>query len=84
MNADFRDGLLVFPGTVNFAGARFVQPGPDGFPPADFKAGPVAETDYSPLVQLPDGTILNAPHVANASGRHPKVVAIDSSTDSTR
>lgn len=36
---------------------------------------------YSPLLQLPDGTILNAPHVAvqAAGGRllkHPKVVAI--------
>lgn len=84
VKAEFRDGLLLFPGTVNFAGARFVRPGPEGFPPADFKAGPVAEADYSPLVQLPDGTILNAPHVANASGRHPKVVAIDEGAGTVR
>lgn len=84
MNVDFRDGLLVFSGTVDFAGVRFVRPGPDGFPSADFKAGPVAEADYSLLVQLPDGTVLNAPHVANASGRHPKVVAIDEGTRTVR
>jgi hypothetical protein len=34
-------------------------------------------TGYSPLAQLPDGTIENAPHVANDTGNHPKVIAID-------
>lgn len=34
-------------------------------------------TGYSPLAQLPDGTIENAPHVANDTGQHPKVIAID-------
>jgi hypothetical protein len=84
VSATYRDGVLVFPGTVNFAGARSVTPGPTGFPPADFRAGPRAEADYSPLVQLPDGTILNAPHVANATGRHPKVAAIDEAAGKVR
>jgi hypothetical protein len=32
---------------------------------------------YSPLVQLPDGAVLNAPQLANGSGRADKVTAID-------
>jgi hypothetical protein len=49
----------------------------------DFQGGTVdfgaraGEAGYSPLVRLPDGTVENAPHVANASGQHPKVVSID-------
>jgi hypothetical protein len=37
----------------------------------------VAEEGYSPLVELPDGTILNAPHLANDTGRADKVVELD-------
>ena len=32
---------------------------------------------YSPLIELPDGTVLNASHVANDSGTHDKVIALD-------
>jgi hypothetical protein len=74
----FTGGTIQFPGTVNFAPAHVVVPGPTGFPPADFAAGSVADDAYSPLIQLPDGTILNAPQVANATGLHDKVVAIGS------
>ena len=70
-------GSLVFPATVNFTQSPSITAGPGGFPPSAFRAGPRAEDDYSPLVELPDGSIVNAPHVANASGRHPKVVDID-------
>lgn len=70
-------GSLVFPGTVNFVPTRSITPGPGGFPPADFRAGPVGEVNYSPLIELADGTIINAPHVANATGKHPKVTEID-------
>src|SRR6185503_3565495 len=68
---------IVFPGTVDFSPMRFVRPGPDGFPPDVADPGAIADSNYSPLIELPDGTILNAPHVANDSGRADKVVAID-------
>jgi len=68
---------IVFPGTVDFSPMRFVRPGPDGFPPDAADPGAIADSNYSPLIELPDGTILNAPHVANDSGRADKVVAID-------
>jgi hypothetical protein len=38
--------------------------------------GAVGQPNYSPLVQLPDGTVLNAPQVANSSGQADKVVRI--------
>jgi hypothetical protein len=53
-----------------------VVPGPAGFPPTTAVPGPTGELGYSPLIQLPDGSIVNAPHVANATGRAPKVVSI--------
>src|SRR5258708_5624133 len=56
------NGVIDFPGTVNFAfGTRTVVPGPNGFPPA--AATPAAKGDalYSPLVQLPNGVVENAP-----------------------
>lgn len=66
-----------FPATVDFSPVRMVTPGPTGFPPAQAVPGAVAETGYSPLIQLPDGTVLNAPHVANASGQADKLVSND-------
>jgi hypothetical protein len=71
------NGLLDFPATVRFDRQRLVVPGPTGFPPANAVHGPEGEFGYSPLVELPDGRILNAPHVANDSGRHPKAVRVD-------
>jgi len=72
-----RDGSIEFPATVDFGPQRVVVPGPTGFPPAEFQPGAVGESGYSPLIELPDGTIRNAPHVANRSGQADKVVEID-------
>ncbi|MEO7062001.1 MAG: hypothetical protein ABI083_19980, partial [Lapillicoccus sp.] len=66
---------LVFPATVDFTPIRVVRPGPTGFPPAKAVPGAVGEAGYSPIVRLSDGTVLNAPQVANASGRADKVVS---------
>ncbi len=72
------DGVVDFPATVDFAfGPRVVVPGPGGFPPADARPAARGNDGYSPIIQLPDGTIENAPQVANSSGRAPKVTAID-------
>lgn len=65
-----------FPGTVDFSPQRVVVPGPTGFPPTTAVPGAVGQPNYSPLIQLPDGTVLNAPQVANSSGQADKVVRI--------
>jgi hypothetical protein len=73
-----REGRLHFAATVDFRPRREVVPTPGvGFPPLVAEPGAVAEEGYSPLVLLPDGTVLNAPHVANDTGRADKVIALD-------
>jgi hypothetical protein len=72
------DGLLHFDGTVDFRPERVVVGDPvTGFPPLEVAPGAVADVFYSPLVLLPDGSVINAPHVANDSGRADKVVRMD-------
>ena len=72
------DDILHATATVDFSPERAVVPDPvTGFPPLVATPGSAAEPGYSPLVQLPDGTILNAPQIANDTGIHDKVVAID-------
>jgi hypothetical protein len=75
--AGVRSGVLDFPATVDFAPVRQVVPGAQGFPPAVAVPGAVGEAGYTPLVRLPDGSVINAPHVANATGRADKVVSLD-------
>jgi len=71
-------GVVDFPASVDFAfGTRKVVPGPAGFPPLEVAWSAQGEDGYSPLVELPDGTIRNSPQVANATGLAPKVVSID-------
>ena len=72
------DGVLHVTASVDFDLDRVVVPDPvTGFPPLEASPGSAGEDGYSPLVELPDGTILNAPHIANDSGTHDKVVAMD-------
>ncbi len=65
-----------FPATVDFSPQRVVVPGPTGFPPTTAEPGAIGEAGYTPLIQLPDGTVLNAPQVANSTGQADKVVRI--------
>ncbi len=73
------DGTIVFPATVNFnpTPAFALTPGPNGFPPATANPPAVGNPGYSPLIQLPDGVVINAPQVANSTGRAFKVTSID-------
>ncbi|MGL5928990.1 MAG: hypothetical protein ACRCY8_08650 [Dermatophilaceae bacterium] len=72
----FDRGVLVVSATVDFAPERVVEPGPAGFPPNRAVPGAVGRPGYSPLVELPDGTVINAPQVANASGRADKLLEL--------
>jgi hypothetical protein len=79
------NGVIEFPATVNFAPANFdpanrVVAGPTGFPPLAVQPPAIGLPGYSPLIQLPDGTILNAPHLANDSGKADKVITLDTVT----
>jgi len=71
------NGVIDFPATVDFSPIRQLTPGPQGFPPAAAQPGAVGRAGYSPLIQLPSGIIVNAPHIANSSGKADKVVSID-------
>jgi len=76
-NAKLVHGALVFEGTVNFSKKRVLVPGPNGFPPTRYAAGAIGDAHYSPLVHLPNGAVINAPQVANRTGKSGSVVAID-------
>jgi hypothetical protein len=74
------DGSIDFPATVDFGPERVVLADTHGagFPPATgTQPGAVGETAYSPLIQLPNGTVENAPQIANDSGQADKVVSLD-------
>jgi hypothetical protein len=72
-----RNGVIDFPASVDFSPNHIVAPGPTGFPPAAAQPGSVGEPGYTPLIQLPNGVIRNAPQIANDTGDHDKVVSID-------
>lgn len=71
----FDNGVLVVGAGVDFTPARSV---------ADGKPGSVGDPGYTPLVRLPDGTVLDAPQIANATGRHDKVVSLSTDTGQVR
>jgi hypothetical protein len=71
------NGMIVFNGSVIFTPVRSVVPGPMGFPPKEARPGAVGEAGYTPMVELPDGTVLNAPHIKNSTGEHDRLVSID-------
>jgi hypothetical protein len=71
------NGVVDFPATVDFTPVRQLTPGPQGFPPATAQPGAVGESGYSPLIQMPNGVIVNAPQIANSTGQADKVISID-------
>jgi len=70
---------IAFPASVDFSPTQVIVPSASGFPPLAAQPGAVGEAGYSPLVQLVfrgKPVVLNAPQIANASGRADKVVSI--------
>ncbi len=73
------NGVIKFAGDVDFKPERVLVAGtfPKTIPPATAQPGAVGDANYSPLVQLPDGLILNTPIVANSTGNHDHLVDIN-------
>jgi hypothetical protein len=81
------NGLVNFPATVDFSPDRILTVTNGAFPPTVAKPGAIGEPGYSPLIQMPNGTILNAPQIArdvNGDGKidlfseaADKVISID-------
>jgi hypothetical protein len=73
-----RTSVVDFAGTVDFSGQRAVFPGPDLFPVLpSTHAGPVGDPQYSPLFTFGNGVVYNGEQIANWTGVHPKVLALD-------
>jgi len=73
----FARGRVRFRGDVDFSPVRRLEPGPDGFPPAVAEPGSIGDAEYSSIVVLPSGSVLNAQIVANGTGVHDRVVSVD-------
>src|SRR4051794_6727160 len=71
----FDHGVLVVDAGVSFSPQRSVAEG---------RPGSVGESGYTPLVRLPDGTVIDAPQIANVTGRHDKVVSLSTATGKVR
>lgn len=67
------NGVVDFPATVDFSPSPVLVPGPTGFPPSLAQPGAVGEPGYSPLIQMPDGTVLNAPQIARDANGDGKI-----------
>jgi len=72
-------GHMKFKGNVDFSPTHEVVGGaaPNYFPPTTAKPGAVADAEWSSIVVLPSGQVLNAQIVSNASGNHDRLVSID-------
>lgn len=72
------NGVMQFRGTVDFSPEWIAVPGdPVAFPPAQIQAGAVADMEWSSMVYLPSGVVLNAQMVMNNTGAHDRLVDID-------
>ncbi|MEM6842258.1 MAG: hypothetical protein AAF632_08525 [Bacteroidota bacterium] len=72
-------GRIVFKGDVDFSPERRVVAGdgPFAFPPSVAEPGAIGDEEYSSLVVLPSGSVINAQIVANSTGIHDRIVSID-------
>jgi hypothetical protein len=78
-NITLEDGIVKFAGAVDFSLEYRLVPGdaPGYFPPKAANPGAAADDQWSSIVVLPSGLVLNAQIVENASGNHLRVKSID-------
>jgi hypothetical protein len=58
---------ISVPGDVDFSPDRVLVPSATGFPPTAASPGAVGNKGYSPLVQLPNGVVINAPQIGDGA-----------------
>jgi hypothetical protein len=65
----FGQAVVNFQGGPDFGPTRVAQPGPNGFPLANFQPGAVARPGYSPFIRIEGSqTVYSAPIVATGDG----------------
>src|SRR6266487_1655065 len=65
----FGQAVVDFQGAPDFSPTRIAQPGPTGFPLANFQPGAVAGPGYSPFIRIEgSNTVYSAPIVATGDG----------------
>ena len=65
----FGQAVVNFQGAPDFSPTRIAQPGPNGFPLANFQPGAVAGPGYSPFIRIAGSqTVYTAPIVATGDG----------------
>jgi len=65
----FGQAVVDFQGAPDFSPTRIAQPGPNGFPLANFQPGAVARPGYSPFIRIAGSDVVyNAPIVATGDG----------------
>jgi len=65
----FGQAVVNFQGAPDFSPTRIAEPGPNGFPLANFQPGAVAGPGYSPFIRIEgSSTVYSAPIVATGDG----------------
>jgi hypothetical protein len=65
----FGQAVVNFAGAPDFSPTRIAEPGPNGFPLANFQPGAVAGPGYSPFIRIAGSlTVYSAPIVATGEG----------------
>ncbi len=65
----FGQAVVNFQGAPDFSPTRIAEPGPTGFPLANFQPGAVAGPGYSPFIRIAGSqTVYSAPIVATGNG----------------
>jgi hypothetical protein len=65
----FGQALVHFQGAPDFSPTRIAEPGPNGFPLANFQPGAVAGPGYSPFIRIAGSDVVySAPIVATGDG----------------
>jgi len=68
-------GRIIFRGDVDFSPERILEG--DAFPPTRAEPGARGDDEYSSLVVLPSGLVINAQIVHNSTGTHDRINTID-------